>query len=134
MDEYATVAIVALGSRNKARKANVAEKRKADSAMRKPAGCGTKGEDAKEEVKKELIKEKQVEENPKSQMIRSMPKATEDGTNPGGVHYNGGVIYTSQKVQTSRCLRSRAIPTARLASHGARPELRSKHGRVQCCN
>ena len=34
-----------------------------------------------------------------------MPKATEDGTNPGGVHYNGGVVYTSQKVQQFRCLK-----------------------------
>jgi len=55
----------------------------AATATTQAAGCGTKGEDAKEEVKKELKKETQVEEVPKSQIMRSLPKATEDGTNPG---------------------------------------------------
>jgi len=49
----------------------------------------------------------EMEEVPKSLILKKRPRLPADGSNPAPVFYNGGVIYTSRSIKKFRALRKR---------------------------
>ena len=126
MDEFAAAAIAALAKRDAKKKMDIAAKRKAKAAAKKSAAKaeGTdaaKTEPAGTEPAKKVRKLREVEEVPKAQIYKAMPKTASEG-NPPPVFYAGGVVYTVQKSQLFRCLTTRGDKY---------PEVRSAWGKTQ---
>ena len=61
-------------------------------------------------------KQVEVDEVPKSEILKRQPKLPSDGSNPSPVFYKGGVIYTSRSVKKFRALRRRGDKYSEKAS------------------
>ena len=137
LDPYTKAAVKALEARTATKKATEAAERQAAAAMKRPASAdvcdrpskakphsaicthnalkrpasAAKLEVGKTKVKQEpTIKKVKVEEPDvkASQIIKAMPRALpKDGSNPPGVRYKGGIIYTARKDFKFRALRVR---------------------------
>lgn len=125
LDPYTRAAVQALESRKVTKKVTENARRQAAAAIKRPASAdveaianvlkrpasAAKVEVGKAKAKNEPTKKKVKVEEPEvkaSQIIKAMPRTLpKDGSNPPGVRYKGGIIYTARKDFKFRALKVR---------------------------